>query len=88
MIPTHLQGKNAIQIVDELEKKWWMFEHDTPEVDYKNFIRHLEGLLLLAVGDALCNCDKHMRVQELIAGNTDGPGDRAIVFLNTVLPKE
>jgi hypothetical protein len=85
-IPEYLKGKSAVEIVVEMHNRF-SIGADDDENDYIMYAQYLEKVLVLAVKDALCNCDKNMRVNELVSGVTDGPGDRAIVFLNMVLPK-
>lgn len=78
MIPTYLQGKSAAQIVGE--QGHILREKGMTEKDY---ILHLEMLLLIAVKDALCNCDE---IKELIQDGEYLAQQRAIAFLNMVLP--
>ena len=78
MIPTHLEGKNAEQIVNDMIGR-------TCDMTDEEYYRHLEGFLVLAVKDALCNADE---VKELIQDGEYKAPSRAIVFLNTILPKE
>ena len=85
MIPQYLQGKSAAQMVDEIKKEYSGIEHLPYNSDY---VRKLEGLLLLAVKDALCACDGVKmcgRDYGLMGSEAEG---RAIAFLNMVLPYE
>lgn len=89
MIPQYLQGKSAIEICVEMKSKFALkrasLTNDKVNEYYERFI---EGLLLIAVKDALCNADG----KNLCDGDYGLMGSeaecRAIAFLNTVLPKE
>lgn len=78
-IPEYLKGKSAAQIVDVMTLKFISGTHDNGE----DYIKYLEMLLLLAVKDALMNCDE---VKELIQNGEYQAQQRAIAFLNIVLP--
>lgn len=85
MIPAYLKGKSAAQIVDEMNERFWnnvQYCGGKVKDDYKPM---LNGLLLLAVKDALMNADE---VNELVEKGEYQARQRAIVFLNTVLPYE
>jgi hypothetical protein len=91
MIPEYLKGMNAAEIMAAQRKKFFTEcenEYDNMDGIHYDYAKHLETMLLMAVGDALCNCDTQLRVNELVAGISDGPNDRGIVFLNMVLPYE
>jgi len=81
MIPIHLVGKSAVQIADEITLRFISGLHDNGE----DYIKYLEMLLLLAIEDALMNCEE---VKELIEDGEYQAQQRAIAFLNIVLPKE
>lgn len=81
MIPAHLQGKSAENIITRIKQS-------ATELTDRQYIKKLEYLVLLAIKDALCNTDGKM----LCDGDYGLMGSeaecRAIAFLNTVLPKE
>lgn len=87
MIPEHLQGKSAAQILDKIRENFERQKTVTYLTDY-NYAKLLEEFLLLAIKDALCNTDG----KTLCDGDYGLMGSeaecRAIAFLNTVLPKE
>lgn len=74
MTPAHLKGKSAIAIVSSMNHRWFC-NKDATQFGYINF---LEGLLIIAVKDALCAADG---VDDLGAG-------RACAFLNQVYPDD
>jgi hypothetical protein len=81
-----LEGKTGQEIVDRMTLK---FASQYSKEDVKDdldddYILHLEGLVLLAVEHALLNCEE---VKELIQEGEYQAQQRAIAFLNTVLPK-
>ena len=80
MIPEYLKGKSAAQIVGEMGDR---FRNSVGAVGVEQrYIQYLEGLLLLAVKDALMNADYEDSLSALEAEQ------RAIAFLNMVLPYE
>lgn len=81
MIPEHIKGKSAEQIIDEMTLRFISGTHNYGE----DYVKYLEGLLLLAVKDALCNCDG---MQGTYVNYVESVEGKTIVFLNTVLPKE
>ena len=85
MIPTHLQGKSATEIVTEQRQRFISksYHNVNERIIYR--IAELEILLMLAVKDALCNAEE---IKELIQDGEYKAQQRAIVFLNTILPKE
>lgn len=98
MIPEHLQGKSATQICELMRAQFFvenkvlvherMIGNDKSVDIDKAYTRRIEGLLLLAVKDALCNADGKV----LCDGDYGLMGSEAeclaIAFLNTVLPKK
>jgi hypothetical protein len=78
MMPKHLEGKSAVEIMNELKKKWSGYEDE-------RYIEILEVLLFNAVEHALLNADE---VKELISEGQYNAMPRAITFLNMVLPME
>jgi len=91
MIPKHLQGKSAIQIIDEINKKFFGEITRTKYVSAQlqaDYIRNLEYWLGLAVKDALCNADELKDTGEYDDYTIKGEEaeGRAIAFLNFVLP--
>lgn len=85
MIPKHLQGKNAEQILSEVSMRIFSSSSNMPCGEY---LKKLEEVAILAIKDALCNADDVMQVKELVEYVNDGPEQRAVIFLNTVLPGE
>jgi len=86
VIPGHLQGKNAEQIVEESKEEYENHAYNKYlSIDYKEY---LEKLLLLAVKDALMSADG----KNLCDGDYELMGSeaecRAIAFLDMVLPYE
>lgn len=88
MIPEYLQGKNTEYIMDKVSERFHS-NHPTLIGDefFQAYIEELEVLLSLAVRYALCNADSENygfvgREREIHAE------DRAVIFLNRVLPKE
>lgn len=82
MIPHYVQGKSAARIVDEAKRNFAKNAH----IDYyREYAQQLEMLLLVAVKDALCNCNG---MQGTYVNYVEGVEGRAIAFLNMVLPKE
>lgn len=84
MIPEYLKGKSAIEICAEMNNKYHM-SHNASSRDYTHYI---EGLLLLAVKDALMNADGVALCgndYELMGSEAEC---RAVVFLNLMLSKE
>ena len=84
MIPIYLVGKSAVQIIDEINKRFFKSVGHVSMEAQADYIRNLEYWLCLALGDALCNCDE---VKELIQEGEYLAQQRAIAFLNLVLPK-
>jgi hypothetical protein len=76
MRPKHLDNKTGEQIVEEAAKK---FEFEVSAYDDTNYIKWLEKIVLLAVKDALLNANYAYETKSY---------DRAITFLNTILPCE
>lgn len=85
MIPKYLDGKSAVEIVDEIRDNFNNIETGDLKTLREDYIRNLEYWLVLAVKDALMNCEE---VKELIQDGEYQAQQRAIAFLNTVLPKE
>jgi len=81
MIPTYLQGKSAVQIMNEVKVKFIDKKYGVINID--DYVKFLQIVLLIAVKDALCNCDE---VKELIQDGEYHAQQRAIAFLNLVLP--
>jgi hypothetical protein len=79
MIPDYLKGKSAEQIIGEVGGRFV----DNVGFDEEEYIVYLEGLLLIAVKDALMNAEE---VKELVQEGKYQAQQRAIVFLNMVLP--
>lgn len=84
MIPEHLQGKKAEQIIDEQRKRFEQ-QSNILYLTVDQYVCYLESFLLIAVKDALCNADK---VKELVQEGGYQAQQRAIAFLNMVLPYE
>jgi len=80
MIPAHLKGKSAMRICADMHEQFVMTHNATRE----DYTKYLEGLLLIAVTHALCNCDATGKLHLDRALEAEG---RAIAFLNMVLPK-
>jgi hypothetical protein len=84
MIPKHLKEKSALQICAKMKEKYHLSHNATP----RDYIVYIEGLLLLAVKDALCDADG-VKMCDGDYGLMGSEAEvRAIAFLNTVLPKE
>ena len=88
MIPDYLQGMSAAQIVDKIRGNYLHIETGDYEGLEKSYGRYLEGLLLLAVKNALCNADPLSF--DGFGSTYDSRGreaeGRAVAFLNIVLP--
>ena len=90
MIPAHLQGKSAVQIIDDVTLRFISGSHDNGE----DYIKYLEMLLLLAVEDALINGEGVDHVMFGIDAKTNekyscenrikNVEERAILFLNII----
>lgn len=86
MIPAHLQGKSAENIITRIKQS-------ATELTDRQYIKKLEYLVLLAIKDALCNTDGERvgsplaNIEEFSKLGIDAER-RAIAFLNMVLPKE
>jgi len=83
MIPKHLEGMSAAEIVESVSGQLCAPDKFVYDRDYYKYITRLECLLLLAVKDALMNANE---VNELIQQGEYKAQQRAIVFLNIVLP--
>jgi hypothetical protein len=84
MIPDYLVGKSAAHIIGEQNIKFFAkTTSETRQEDIYSYAIYLEGLLLIAVKDALCNADD--RIQETVLRGVEAEG-RAIAFLCMVLP--
>lgn len=86
MIPKYLLGMNAAEIMAAQRKKFFTeSEEDNGDTIHYDYAKHLERMLLLAVGDALVNAEE---TKELIEEGKYQAQQRAVIFLNKVLPQE
>ena len=83
MIPEHLQEKNALQIANQIRYS---------ESGMDEYVMKLERFVIVAIKDALCAAESchDMNNPEYVNYHMRGQyaEQRAIVFLNMVLPKE
>jgi hypothetical protein len=84
MIPYYLIGKSAAQIIGEVRRNFAYDNDKNVAVIDEKYIVYLEGLLLIAVKDALMNAEE---VKELVQEGEYQAQQRAMGFLNMVLPK-
>jgi predicted metal-dependent RNase len=84
MIPKYLQGKSAVQIIKEQRERFIAESYNNVDERVRDRIMQLENMLLLAVKDALMNVDNGEIV--VINGHLQDAEQRAIAFLNMVLP--
>lgn len=90
MIPVHLKGKSATVICEEMKTRFFNVCDGVNEKDYTLL---LEGFLIQAVMHAMCNADGERsgsvlaNIEEYSKLGVDAE-QRAIAFLNIVLPKE
>lgn len=90
MIPAHLKGKSAAVICEEMKTRFFTLGEGVSDKDY---IILLEGFLIQAVMHAMCNADikregsylGHIEDYSKVGIESE---QRAIAFLNIVLPKE
>lgn len=88
MIPEHLQGKCAVQIVDEQRDRFISEPYNDVDERVAKRIKQLERMLLIATTHALMNADGKVLCDGdygLMGSEAEG---RAIAFLNIVLPYE
>ena len=79
MIPKHMQHLTAVQIVQQMRER---YEQD----NFLLYVTHLEGLLTVAVSNALKDANERVRIQELVNEEKEQTTARAVMLLSMVLP--
>lgn len=85
MIPKHLKGKSAAEIVGMFKDNYISKSYNNVEERTLFYIRQLEIYLLLAIKDALMNAESMSCCETLTSRGLDAEG-RAIAYLNLLAP--
>lgn len=85
MIPEYLKGMTSVEIVDKHKDKFKDNAYDYIYADV--YVKSLQGLLILAVGNALTSINDDSSTWYEANEYEVKSRDRAIAFLNMVLSK-